>query len=523
MRTRSENVKRNIIWGVLNSIVVIVLPFITRTVIIYSLGIEYNGLNSLFQSVLQALSFAELGVGSAMVFSMYKPMAEGDKDQVCALLNFYRKCYRIIGLIICVIGLTLLPVIDNLIAGEVPDGLNVKLLFLIYIIDNIIGYMFFIYKSSLFNASQRVDYITKITIFVQIIKTFAQIFVIIVWKNYYLYVAVLPLSTFLNNIIIGYCSKTKFPEYECRGELQENQIKTIKSKIGGMFFQKIGSIILSSADTIIISAFLGLKVLGIYNGYYYIITALTTMLGVIHRSLIPSVGNSIVKEDKIKNYNDFKNFNFLYIWIISWCSVCLVCLFQPFILLWQGTYNMLPFTMVILFAVYFFTFHMADMSHIYKESLGLWWEGKFIPLISSILNLTLNLILVNLIGLSGILISTIISVMFVNAPFVAYIVFKYYFKSTELWLEYLAKLLQYFIVTVIVAVITYSISNLIPFNGINRLISIACLCLILPNILFWIIYSSSTDFKNSMGFLLKILPERISRSLRNFLENNGRK
>ena len=509
MDNRLKNVKRNIGWGAINSAVAILLPFLTRTAIIYSIGIEYTGLNTLFHSVLQILSFAELGVGSALVYSMYKPMAEGDDDKVCALLAFYRKCYFIIGIIMLSLGLILLPFIDYLIAGDVPCDINVKMLFIIYMVDNVIGYLFYIYKSALFSASQRVDWISRINIVVQISKSIIQVVGVTLFRSYYIYAIALPVTTMLNNLLIHFMANYQFPQYKCAGKLAANEISDIKTKIGGMFFQKIGSIILSSADTVVISAFLGLKVLGIYNGYYYIITALTSVLAILHRSLIPSVGNSLVKESKEKNYRDFQKFHFLYVWIVSWFCTCLLCLYQPFIRLWQGADNMLPMSLVVLFAVYFFTWHSADMSHIYREALGRWWEGKFIPLISSLINLGLNLIMVRFIGLYGILLSTIISIVFINVPFIAYVIFKFYFEDISKMKGYILGLIKYCIIAIIVSSITFVITLSIPLKGMIGLLITAVICVLIPNILYCLLFSHNEVYIDAILFIQKNIPAKL--------------
>ena len=151
--SRVKNASRNIVWGVLNKIVVLLLPFITRTVMIYTLGMEYVGLSSLFTSILQVLSFAELGIGSALVFSMYEPMAENDDKKICALLNLYKKTYRIIGVIILVAGLAILPFLNYFVNGSVPNNINLQILFVIYLLNNLVGYFLFAYKQALFTAA----------------------------------------------------------------------------------------------------------------------------------------------------------------------------------------------------------------------------------------------------------------------------------------------------------------------------------------------------------------------------------
>ena len=327
--SRVKNASRNIVWGVLNKIVVLLLPFITRTVMIYTLGMEYVGLSSLFTSILQVLSFAELGIGSALVFSMYEPMAENDDKKICALLNLYKKTYRIIGVIILVAGLAILPFLNYFVNGSVPNNINLQILFVIYLLNNLAGYFLFAYKQALFTAAQRVDVISKVGMILQLFLSIFQVVILILFKNYYMYSIAIPIVTVVNNIIICVVSDRKFPQYKCYGCICKEEKKEIEKKVGGLLFQKIGNIILTSADTIVISSFLGLRVLGIYNGYYYVITALLGFLAVIQQAIIPAIGNSEVLESKAKNLKDFRMFHLLYMWIVIWWCCCLSGLYQP--------------------------------------------------------------------------------------------------------------------------------------------------------------------------------------------------
>lgn len=509
MANRTDNVYRNLIWGIIARIAMILLPFISRTIMIYTLGIDYVGLGSLFSSILGVLSLAELGFGSAIVYSMYKPVAEDNKELICQLLGFYKKCYHLIGLIILVIGIFLLPFLDKLVSGEVPEGINLQILFIIYLLNNVISYFLFAYKNSVFLAYQRVDLQSKISLLINVGLNVLQIVILLSVRNYYLYAILIPVSTLINNLLILFFSQRMFPNiYPTKG-LPEIEKKVIKTKIAGMIFQKIGGIILTSVDTIVISAFLGLKVLGIYNGYYYIITALVGFLAVIQTALIPSVGNSVAKETKEKNYRDFNKFQFIYLWILAWWSSCLVSIYPSFMELWQGSENTFPFIIVILFAIYFYTHHMGDFCYIYKESLGLWWEGKFVTLISSVVNLTLNIILVNYIGISGILISTIIAITFVNVPYGGWILFKYYFTEKGLYKNYILQQIYRFAVSILVALITYFCCSLWTLDSLLlTLLKNLFICVLVPNMLLVLLYFPTRDFKLSFQFIKSFLSKR---------------
>lgn len=510
---RTKNATRNIIWGVLNKIVTILLPFVTRTVMIYTMGMQYVGLGSLFTSVLQVLSFAELGIGGALVFSMYKPIEDGDDKKVCALLNFYRKTYRTIGTVILVIGLCIMPFIRKLIAGETPNDINIYVLFSFYLLNNVIGYFLFAYKQSVFTASQRMDYISKIGTGLHILSGLLQIAVLLMFHNYYVYVLIVPAITCANNLCIGFLADKYYPQYRCDGEIDKEELDSIKKKVGGMVFQKIGGIVLSSVDTIVISAFLGLTSLALYQNYYYIITSLFGFLAVIMQSIIAGVGNSIVSETVEKNYTDFKKFNFIYIWIISWCTICLMCLYQPFIELWVGKSNMLGINMVVLFAAYFFVYKWCDILYVYQEACGIWWETKYVPIVAAVVNLSVNIVLVQIIGLPGILISTIVAVLFIYDTGYARVLFKTYFKATNGLGKYWLRQLVYLCVTSLALVVTYMACSFIRINSVVlKLVLNGVICVVIPNGIFLLVYNRLPEFKSTkqmaLGMVRRIVKKK---------------
>lgn len=504
---RTKNASRNIIWGILNKIISLGLPFIVRTIMIYTLGMQYVGLGSLFTSVLQVLSFAELGIGSALVFSMYKPIAEGDDEKVCALLSFYRKIYRVIGCIILAFGLLMMPFLKYLIAGDVPRDINLQVLFLMYLLNNILGYFLFAYKQSLFTASQRTDLISKIGMVLQLVSGIAQILLLVIVHNYYAYVAVIPIITCLNNLIVGVLTDKYYPQYECKGKIEKEELHSIEKKVGGMVFQKIGGIVLSSVDTIVISAFLGLTSLALYQNYYYIITALFGFLTVIMQSIIAGVGNSVASETIEKNYRDFKQFNFIYVWIVSWCTTCLLCLYQPFMQLWVGKDNIFDMGMVILFVIYFFAHKWCDMLYVYQEACGIWWETRAIPFMAAIVNLAVNIILVKIIGLPGILISTIVSVIFIYDTGYASVLFKTYFMSINNGLKrYWIQQCFYMMIASVACSITVVVCSVIIIKSlVLTLIVNGIICVIIPNVIFYFAWKNLPEFGYAKSIFDKVV------------------
>lgn len=507
--SRTVNTKRNLYWGIFTRMTGIIFPFITRTVMIYTLGMSYIGLDSLFSALLNVLSFAELGFGGALVFSMYKPMAENDIITINALLAFYRKCYRIIGTIILILGLLMLPFLNFFVSGNIPDNVNLKALFFIQLFNTVSGYYLFAYKSSIFQAQQRVDISQKVTLILNVLSNIVRVIILLTLKNFYVYLLVGPVITILQNVMVAWFAKKYFPEFYCDGYINKKTKFEIQKKVSGLVFQKIGGIILTSADTIVISVFLGLHILGIYNGYYYVIAALTGFIGVIQTSMIPSLGNSVATENKEKNYNDLRKFHFFIAWILTWWSVCLLCLYQPFIELWQGKNNMLSFDMVVLFSLYFFLHHIGDICYMYKEAAGIWWEGRYYSLVAAGVNLILNIIFVKIIGLSGILLSTIFAVAVIHIPYGGWILFKHYFVSKEKYFIYIKYIMVYFIVAVVIAAITYIICLIFSVHTLwLTLLLRGGICLVLPNILFWLFFRRLSEFQEAWKYFDTVLIRR---------------
>ena len=415
---KTKNVSRNIIFGILLKLYQILLPFVIRTVMMYTIGVEYLGLNSLFISVLQVLNLAELGVGSAMVFSMYKPIAEDDTVTICALMALYRLYYRIIGGVILVGGLILIPFIPKLIAGTVPADMNIYILYLINLLATVLTYWLFAYKNSILQAYQRTDVVSKVTIITDTVKYIFQVGALYFLHNYYAFVIVLLISQILNNILTAILSNKMFPEFKPKGKLPKEEIEKINGKIKDLFTSHLGYTIVSSADTIVISAFLGLTVLAQYQNYYYIMSSIIGFMSIIYASIIAGVGNSMLTKTKEQNYEEFKTFTLLVSFVSGLCCACFMTLYQPFMTIWMGKSMLLSQLVVVLLCFYFWFYELVMMISVYKDAGGIWHEDRFRPLIAGITNLVINLLLVNFMGLYGIIISTIASQIFISLPWI---------------------------------------------------------------------------------------------------------
>lgn len=490
---RTKNATKNIIFGIALKMYQVIIPFLMRTAIIYYLGVEYLGLDGLFTSILQVLNMAELGVGSAMIFSMYKPIAVDDTEKICKLMNLYKIYYRFIGLTIAVVGIVICPFVPYLIKSDLPEGMNIYILYLLNLGATVLSYWLFAYKNSLLHAYQRIDIISKVTLIINTIEYILQFIVIFIWKSYYLYVIIVLLNQICINIVTSKVVDKMYPNYKAKGKLEKTEIKEINQKVKDLFTAKIGGVIVNSADSIVISAFLGLTILAIYQNYYYILKAIIAMVLVIFNSCTAGIGNSIIVESEEKNYKDLKKFTFIIIWIAGFCATALLCLYQPFMKLWVGEELLLSFSTVVCFCIYFYVYEINSLLNVYKDAAGIWHKDRFRPLITALTNLTLNLILVNFIGIYGVILSTVLSTLLVGFPWLIYNLFDEIFKRSPK--EYLLKLLKYTIINVIIAVIVYTFTSLIKGYSIIVIGSKGLICFILYNLIMYIIFRKSKEMQ----------------------------
>lgn len=490
---RTKNSARNIATGLLLRIICLLIPFIIRTIIIKKLGLDYLGLNSLFASILQVLSLSELGFSTSIAFSMYKPIQENNIPLVCALLKFLRKIYLIVGCVILGAGLLLMPFLRYLINGDYPADINLYILYSIYLFNTVISYFLFSHKSVLLAASQRSDIENNITIFSFIGMYILQIIVLLLFANYYIYIIFLPISTLAINIIREIICNKKYPQYKSIGELSKEKKKEINAHVRSFVGHRLSLTIVSSTDSIFISAFLGLSILAIYQNYYFIVSSLIAFISILYTSITASVGNSLVTDTADKNYNDFKKLTFLNVWIVGWMSICFICLAQHFMILWVGEENLLPLLSVVLMLIYFYTWKFKDMLCVYKDAAGLWKIDFWKPYVVSVLNMILDFVLVYYYGVNGALIATIVSVPIVSLPWETNTFFKAYFKRSPL--KYYLRLLIYSIAVLCVGILTYFVCYLLPGDGYLWFGLKLVICLGLPNTLFLLMSFWMPEFK----------------------------
>lgn len=502
---RALNAKKGMAWGLINQISSMSFAFVLRIVVIRQMGAEYLGLSSLFSSIFQVLNLTELGFGSALVFSMYKPIAENDNGMLCAILNYYKKVYRTIGMVMLVGGISVLPFLKYLIKGGYPSDINIYVLYVISIIASASSYLLFAYYGSLLAAYQRVDIQNIVYAGVLILLNIGRVVIIIETHNYYLYaLATLP-SNIVINLLTTVIAKKLFPQIIPTGEISEEFRKDLRRRVGGLMIGKISGVSRNSFDSIFVSSFIGLVETAMYNNYFMIINTISAFMLIISSSLQAGIGNSVAMDNEDKRYSDLMKLEFVYIWISSFCVVCLACLFQPFTELAFGKNMLFPVSTMLMFCVYFYSLKLGDMRTLYSTASGIWWERKIVYILETVLNLLLNYVLGKYFGAIGIVAATTITILLVVNGMGVKITFKYCFPNHD-WKQYLSKQFIYTVITIIITGITYYITSFIECRFIIGTLFIRLIvCTLVSNILFLIIYYNTTIYEQSVSWVLTML------------------
>lgn len=497
--SRMQNSIRNTIYGILTQIITVLISFVTRTVFIKYLSVDYLGVNGLFTNILTVLSLAELGFGGAMVYSMYQPLAEKDRTTIKGLMTFYSKIYKVIGFSVSVLGLLLVPFLDSLIRDTTNID-NLRVIYLLFLLNSVASY-FFAYKRSILQADQKQYVISKNHLNFNVIKALLQIIVIVIFENYLFYLSVQVLSTILENLIISKKVNTLYPylKDDSESKLNEKERKSIWSNVKALMIYKVGSTMLDGTDNIIISVFVGVSAVGYLSNYTLIVGAVTMVLQQINSAITGSIGNYVSTEETEKQEELLFKVSFVYFILFGFSFVSLLTLLNPFISLWLGE----EFTLSI-FSVFVISFNWyltGIMSPIwtFRATKGLFIYGKYRPAISAVINVFVSTLLALNLGLFGVLIGTTITRLSTNIWYDPYIVFKYGFNKSPK--KYYVKQIRYLISLIFPIIILTTLFEYLNYIHILVFLMQIFLVTFITIGMFIIFFRNSKEFKFFIGLV----------------------
>lgn len=503
---RLKKSTKNMAIGMLYRVLTMITAFIVRTIFIKCLSNDYLSVNGLYSSILNMLSLAELGFSTAMVYSMYKPLAEKDYRKLSQIMRLYKRAYFIIGSVILLAGLALVPFLDLIIKNK-PDIDNLTFYYLLFLLNSVISYWFFAYRSSVLQADQKAYVISNYSSIFNLIKTVAQIIVLLVFKNFTVYLVTQMVCTILQNIAISIRAKKDYPIFNnSKEELPKEEKKKIFNDVRALMLQKISFKVLNTSDSIIISALVGINWVGLLSNYIMIEQAIVAVLSQITSSISASLGNFFAKEDKESGYLIFKRIEFMNFWLYGFSAIALITLSNPFVKIWLGdNYVLGTLVIIALFTRFFMEGYINTMST-FRSTLGLFTQGKYLPLLVASINIALSIGLSFPLGLAGVLLATPISRMCVNGWYMPLVVHRDGFnKSVK---PYYAKLVFRFILLATVVALMQLISKFV-FNGGVTILNFALMTIItaiLPNLIFLMIFRKTDEFKYFKNLVLsKIL------------------
>ncbi|MBT2572027.1 sugar translocase [Planococcus sp. ISL-110] len=503
INTRSQKAFVNVAAAFLNKILSLVIKFGVRTVFIYTLGVEYLGLNGLFLSIIALLSLADLGFSIALPYSLYKPLAEKDNRKIQALMAFYSKVYKWIGLFVFVIGLILLPLLPFMF-NNIPNINNINSIFMLFVINSAISYLF-IYKKTLILADQKGYLISNIEWVFALILAIIQIYILINYENYILYLIMMILITISQNLYISKKCDDLYPflKEKNTNKLEKAEKNKLSKDIFALMIYKFANAIESSIDNIIISIYLGIAIVGIYSNYSLVILSIQGILMVAINSLTSSVGNLIAQGDKNKIYPVYNAINLMSIWMYGVVGISLWILINPFIYLWIGEEYLLEPLIVFLLVINLYIFGSHNTTSIFRNSFGLFWEARYRPILMIIMNVSLSILFVQIIGLAGVFIGSILSRLLTVGIMDPYIVHKYGFKSSVI--PYHFKKFLYMISISVVGLLTYLITSITSDESIFTFLQKCIFVLLISNALLFVIFYKSKELKYLSNLIKGIL------------------
>ena len=505
MDSRTLNSKRNIIMGGLCNCLLPVFGMVVNASVVRILSVEYIGLTGTFNAVFQVLNLAELGFSTAMTVNLYRPLKDNDVAAVRGMMAYFRRVYRIIGLFILTAGMIVCPFIGRLVkdSGEIRE--NIYILYLLFLISKVAAFLLYAHKEVLLNALQRFDMIKIIHITAFTVKSCLQLLSVMVFRNFYLFSAVLILGTVLYHILLNVLSKRRFGQFFPEGSIDEETKSVVRKQVAGLSVSNVLSVSRDSLNSILISSFFGLYIAGKYANYSTVYDAVILLFIMVTKAVMSSIGNSIVSESVEKNYSNLTKIEFLHNIAITACTAYLLSLYQPFMKLWMGEELMFPDPVVVLFVTYFYLRAMGEVRNAYFSALGYWWKAKWIFITEAVVVILLMLILGKLLGVAGIILAPCISILTVNYIGITDLMFREYFKTGRR--EYYTNRILYTLITAAVSGVCLCFCNLVPFEGIMGLIVrvtiCTCLLLVLIPAMMYILKREYT--KESIAFVKQII------------------
>lgn len=504
--SRLKNSALNFASGFLGRVLTILLNFVVRTIFIYCLNEAYLSVNGLYSNILTVLSLAELGFGSAMVYRMYAPVAVKDYQKTAALLQFYKKIYIIIGVVIFLLGLCVIPFMDYIIKDK-PDISGLTLYYILFLVNTSISYWFSSYKASVLYADQKEYIKTNVQNTMAILQSGLQIVLLLLFRKYLLYLLVQLVGNIFLNLYVAHLVDKRYPEIQTYqgASLSAEERVQIRKDTEALVLSRFGHVALNGTDNIIISAVVGVLWVGRLSNYTLICDSVTSVLCQITAAITGSLGNFFATEDKHAGYALFKKVEFLNFWLYGFSFIALVTLLDPFVQIWAGGRFVLGLPISIAIAINFFVAGYMNTLWVFRSTLGLFKQGKFRPILVAILNIVLSIVLGRLWGVFGVLFATFLSRAAISLWYDPLILHRYGFEVSckPFFARYFRRVLL--LTAVLIAMLAIRHVVLSSATTVLRFVVMTMVTAIVPNAIFWLAYRRCEEY----AYFRSIVKDRV--------------
>ncbi|WNQ12691.1 hypothetical protein MJA45_06575 [Paenibacillus aurantius] len=500
MRTRSSII--NISAGLANQLIITLLSFISRTVFIHILGVEYLGVNGLFTNILAMLSLAEAGIGSSIIYSLYKPVAENDRTRIQSLMNLYRKAYLVIASVVFLLGVSVMPFLSFFVKDAQVD--HIHLIFLIFLLNTCLPYLFQ-HKSSFLNVNQKSYIITMVFSVSSIVSMGLKIAVLSWTKNFIYYLVVECAVTLISSVFLYYVVDRMYPylKEKVTRKLDPETRNSIIRNIKAIVLQNAGAYLIFGTDNIIISSFVSVAAVGLYSNYNMLIEICRTFINQIFNNLYHSIGNLVAKETKDKIYSVYKVYWLINFWLYSFFAIFLYVILEPFIRLWIGSTYLMSNVVLIVLMVTFYERGMRNSITTMKTTAGIFHEDRYVPLVQAVINLGFSIWLVQEIGIAGVFLGTLISAMAVPFWTTPYFVYRKVFNRQLR--SYFATYSVYVGIGVATCLLTTWICGWLSASTWPMLLVRACAAALIPNLVYILLFRKREEFRYLLGIITRLL------------------
>lgn len=503
-KTRTEYSVLNMLTGLGGYFLNTVIGYICRIIFVRCLAAEYLGINGLFSNILSMLSLVELGIGSAMGYALYQPLAKDDKEKITSLMALYKKSYNIIGIVVALLGIMMIPLLQYIIVKPQQIVENIYIIYLVYLFNTASSY-FFSYRSALLIAAQKNYIVSGVNYAITTIVSIIQIPILLITQNFMIYLICQSIGVFINNVIVSMWAKHDYPYIEKKNvkPITKKEKRQMAVNIKALTINKIAAMLVNNTDNIVITYFNGLISTGVISNYTLLTGTLGSITSQLFNGITASVGNLNAVENNKKKYNFFRILNLANFWIYSWCCIGIFLVSGEIVKICFGQKFVLDMQIPLVLAINFYLVGMNNAVLIYKNAMGLFKYGQYLLILTAMINLVLDVILGKMWGMFGIFLATIIARVLTNTWYEPYAVFKYGLEKN--FKEYIKIFLEYAVVLIFTGVVCYVLCGFCKYNNIINLILKVIICSIIPNIVFYMCYGKTQEGKYLIGAIKKII------------------